>query len=181
MDRRACYGWATALKGTRPSQGSGGRPRLQRFTVATPTHASYCNLGRTSNLESTLMAALLISILAFTGFISLLTASFAYLLGMSWSADAIHRKNGDDAVLQRRRSRRRHVRRRARVITSQGNNRVSCRIVNLSNTGAMLASSQLHLCPEEFVLKPYFGKHRTCQGVWRKEPNVGVRFIADPR
>ena len=137
--------------------------------------------ARARSLDSTLMAALLISMFAFTGFIGLLAASFAYLLGISWSASAIERKNGDDAALQRRRSRRRRVRRRARVITPQGKNRVSCRIVNLSNTGAMLAFSQLHLCPEEFVLKPYFGKYRNCKVVWRKEPNLGVRFIADQR
>jgi hypothetical protein len=52
-----------------------------------------------------------------------------------------------------------------------------CRILDLSDTGALLAPMDVMLCPSEFVLKPDVGEPRNCEVRWRKPERLGVRFF----
>lgn len=52
-----------------------------------------------------------------------------------------------------------------------------CQILNLSDTGALIAPADIILCPKEFVLKPDAGAARNCEIVWRKGTQVAIRFV----
>jgi PilZ domain len=83
-------------------------------------------------------------------------------------------------VPQRRQSPRRRVRKRAVIVFEQGVYRVRCRILNLSDSGALLIPIDTTPLPKEFVLKPFIGKERNCEVVWRKATAFGVRFLGTP-
>ena len=78
---------------------------------------------------------------------------------------------------QRRQSPRRQVIKGALIIFKQGNCSMRCRILDLSDTGAMLAPTDIVLCPREFVLKPDVGESRNCEVKWRKPDRIGVQFL----
>jgi hypothetical protein len=77
----------------------------------------------------------------------------------------------------KRRSPRRRVLKRARIIFQHGHCSMGCQILNLSDTGALIVPADIILCPKEFVLKPDVGGARDCEVVWRKGTQVAVRFI----
>jgi hypothetical protein len=79
--------------------------------------------------------------------------------------------------IQRRQSPRRRVIKNAHIIFQQGHCSMRCRILDLSDTGAMLAPMDVLLCPREFVLKPDVGTPRDCEVMWRKSDSIGVRFF----
>lgn len=54
---------------------------------------------------------------------------------------------------------------------------MSCHILNVSETGAMLRPLEIALCPNKFVLRPRFDPVRDCEVVWRKDDVLGVRFV----
>jgi hypothetical protein len=87
--------------------------------------------------------------------------------------------NADDNIQQRenRRAPRRRVLKRARIVFQQGNCSMSCQILNISETGALILPADIFLCPKEFVLRPDVGDARNCEMVWRKGTQVAVRFI----
>jgi hypothetical protein len=78
---------------------------------------------------------------------------------------------------QRRQSPRRKVIKSALIVFQRGNCSMRCRILDLSDTGAMLAPLDALLCPSEFVLKPDVGEPRNCEVMWRKPDRLGVRFF----
>jgi hypothetical protein len=78
---------------------------------------------------------------------------------------------------QRRQSPRRQVIKGALIVFKQGNCSMRCRILDLSETGAMLAPIDILLCPREFVLKPDVGEPRNCEVRWRKADRLGVPFF----
>ena len=63
------------------------------------------------------------------------------------------------------------------IVFNDGHCSLGCRILNVSDTGALVMPSDLFLCPDEFVLKPTVGSPRDCEIVWRKSDRVGVRYI----
>lgn len=63
------------------------------------------------------------------------------------------------------------------IVFNDGHCTLGCRILNVSDTGALVMPSDLFLCPDEFVLKPKVGSPRDCEIVWRKNDRVGVRYI----
>lgn len=79
--------------------------------------------------------------------------------------------------LEKRRSSRRRVLKRARIVFQQGHCSMGCQILNLSDTGALIAPADIILCPKEFVLKPDVGDARNCEIVWRKGTQVAIRFV----
>jgi hypothetical protein len=72
---------------------------------------------------------------------------------------------------------RRQVLKSAMIVFNDGHCTLGCRILNVSDTGALVMPSDLFLCPDEFVLKPKVGSPRDCEIVWRKNDRVGVRYI----
>src|SRR5947199_6656426 len=105
------------------------------------------------------MSSLLIAALAFGAFAGLLAASLVYLHG----ADNPVRSGLalDDGAPHRRRSPRRPVRKRAFIVFQWGS--IGCRVLNLSQSGAMLAPNDALHCPREFVLKSRLGRERKCE------------------
>src|SRR3954469_6527795 len=61
------------------------------------------------------------------------------------------------AGIQRRQSSRRRVLKNALIVFEQGKCTMRSRILDVSDTGALLAPSDVLLCPKEFVLKPDVG------------------------
>jgi hypothetical protein len=78
---------------------------------------------------------------------------------------------------QRRQSPHRQVIKGALIVFQKGNCSMRCRILDLSETGAMLAPIDILLCPREFVLKPDVGEPRNCEVRWRKADRLGVPFF----
>ena len=83
----------------------------------------------------------------------------------------------DEPGAQRRQSPRRKVIKGALIVFQQGHCSMRCRILDLSDTGALLAPMDVLLCPREFVLKPDVGEPRNCEVMWRKSDRIGVRFF----
>ena len=65
----------------------------------------------------------------------------------------------------------------ATIVFKQGYSTMRCKILDLSGTGARLAPAHAPLCPSEFVLKCDVGPPRNCEVMWRKDTDLGVRFI----
>ena len=84
--------------------------------------------------------------------------------------------SGEPGV-QRRQSPRRKVMKGALIVFQQGQCSMRCRILDLSDTGALLAPADVFLCPTEFVLKPDVGEPRNCEVRWRKADRLGVQFF----
>lgn len=78
---------------------------------------------------------------------------------------------------ERRRSPRVRVLKNALIIFNRGQCSMPCHILNQSETGALIAPSDITLCPDEFVLRPLVGPARNCEVVFRKNTRVGVRFL----
>jgi hypothetical protein len=58
---------------------------------------------------------------------------------------------------------------------------VPCIISDVWETGARLATEHIDLLPNEFDLALNADIMRKCQVVWRKENEVGVKFIPAPK
>jgi hypothetical protein len=56
---------------------------------------------------------------------------------------------------------------------------MTCQILDLSETGALLRPLELALCPNKFVLKPRFDPSLECEVVWRKGEVLGVRALEE--
>ena len=78
---------------------------------------------------------------------------------------------------QRRQSPRRRVLKNALIIFQRGNCSMRCKILDVSDTGAMLAPVDVLLCPNEFILKPDVGEPQNCEVRWRKADKIGVMFF----
>jgi hypothetical protein len=66
----------------------------------------------------------------------------------------------------------------AQIIFRNGNCSMTCQILDIAETGALLRPLEMALCPNEFVLKPRFDPPRKCEVIWRKGGVVGVRFVS---
>ncbi len=91
--------------------------------------------------------------------------------------DALSRLS--DAPIERRGSPRQRVLVAAQIIFLSGYSSMSCRILDVSKTGALVQPADLVLCPNKFLLKPSSGASRYCEVMWRKGDRVGVRYIDD--
>jgi hypothetical protein len=78
----------------------------------------------------------------------------------------------------RRRHPRRPARKSALLVFRSGYCTMGCRILNLSEAGALLMPADIILCPDAFVLKPPVGPARECEVVWRKGTVLGVRYLS---
>ena len=69
----------------------------------------------------------------------------------------------------------------AQMIQSDGAELGSCRIINISRTGAQLETTLAPTMPEHFILLLSHNGwlRRQCVIVWRTEVAVGVEFIPD--
>ena len=81
------------------------------------------------------------------------------------------------APVQRRKSPRVRVLKLAHIVFQDGECTIRTRILDVSDTGAMLMPDEIFLCPKEFVLKPDAGVPRQCEVRWRRGTNMGVRFL----
>ena len=82
---------------------------------------------------------------------------------------------------ENRTNRRRSINHGARIAAADRREVQSCRIIDISGTGARLEVSQPEALPDEFILLlSHDGKlKRSCSVVWRRNKAVGVRFIVD--
>ena len=78
---------------------------------------------------------------------------------------------------QQRQNPRRRVLKNALIVFERGHCSMRCQILDVSETGALLAPMDVLLCPKEFVLKPDVGEARNCEVIWRKAHRIGVRFF----
>jgi hypothetical protein len=76
-----------------------------------------------------------------------------------------------------RRSPRRRVLKAALIVFRSGYCTMGCRILDTSDTGALLSPADILWCPREFVLKPQVGPSRDCEVVWWKYKTLGVRYL----
>jgi len=78
-------------------------------------------------------------------------------------------------------SKRRLINHGARIAALDGSELQSCRIIDLSGTGARLGVLQPEALPDQFLLLlSHDGKlQRICSVVWRREKAIGVQFIID--
>lgn len=83
----------------------------------------------------------------------------------------------DEGPTERRQSNRRRMLKRALIVFQGGHCTIKCHILNMSETGALLAPIDVMLCPSEFILKPDFGEPRTCEVVRRKGSTLAVHFV----
>ena len=83
----------------------------------------------------------------------------------------------DDSTHEKRRQQRDRVLRHARIIYSASSCTMDCIVMDLSENGARIKPSDMLLCPEEFTLRVPFGTSRDCEVVWRRNTEVGVRFM----
>ena len=79
--------------------------------------------------------------------------------------------------MQRRESPRVRVSKFAYIALQEGDRTIRTRILDESETGAMLTPDEISSCPKEFVLKPDAGVPRQCEVRWRRGSNMGVRFL----
>lgn len=63
------------------------------------------------------------------------------------------------------------------IVFRDGYRMMGCRILNTSDTGALLKPAIIASCPAKFVLKPRFAQHRDCEVVWRNGNVLGVRYL----
>ena len=77
----------------------------------------------------------------------------------------------------RRRSPRRRVLKAALIVFRSGYCTMGCRILDTTDTGALLMPADILWCPKEFVLKPQVGPSRDCDVVWCKNKVLGVRYL----
>lgn len=89
--------------------------------------------------------------------------------------DALSRLS--DAPIERRGSARQRVLIAAQIVFLNGHSSMSCRILDVSETGALVQPSDMVLCPNRFLLKPLSGEPQYCEVVWRKGDRIGVRYI----
>jgi hypothetical protein len=81
------------------------------------------------------------------------------------------------ANAERRRLQRRRALLGAQIIFRNGNCSMSCQILDITETGALLRPLEMTLCPNKFVLKPRFDPSRQCEVIWRKGAVLGARFV----
>jgi hypothetical protein len=80
-------------------------------------------------------------------------------------------------IVNRRCARRQRSILGAQIIFRNGGRAIGGQILNFSDTGALVRSNDLTLCPEKFVLKPRFEAPRECEVMWRKSEMLGVRYV----
>jgi hypothetical protein len=82
---------------------------------------------------------------------------------------------------ENRTNRRRSINHGARFVAADRSEVQSCRIIDISGTGARLEVSEPEALPDEFnLLLSHDGKlNRSCAVVWRRGKVIGVRFIVD--
>jgi hypothetical protein len=85
--------------------------------------------------------------------------------------------NPADSPPDRRSRQRRHVLKSALIVFRGGHCTMGCRVLNTSDSGALLMPADVILCPNEFVLKPLVGPPRDCEVVWRKGAMLGIRYL----
>ena len=83
----------------------------------------------------------------------------------------------EDASHDRRRGSRSRVSMAALIVFRDGFCTMGCRILNTSDTGALLKPGNIASCPTKFVLKPRFDPPRDCEVVWRNDKLLGVRYL----
>ena len=89
--------------------------------------------------------------------------------------DALSRLS--DTPIERRNSPRQRVLLAAQIIFLNGHSTLNCRILDVSETGALVQPADMVLCPNRFLLKPLSGVSQHCEVVWRKGDRIGVRYI----
>lgn len=58
---------------------------------------------------------------------------------------------------------------------------VPCTIADVSATGARLTTDHMDLLPDQFDLALNADVMRKCQVVWRRQNQVGVKFLPQPK
>ena len=60
-----------------------------------------------------------------------------------------------------------------------GRGEIRCRVLDVSDTGALLRLEHSLLCPSQFLLKPDLGPQRICAIVWTNGRMLAVRFVEE--
>ncbi len=79
----------------------------------------------------------------------------------------------------RRSGRRQDLRYAARIESLADGAEFPCTLIDISQTGARLATRDVSAIPDEFLLRLALGRQalRHCAVVWRDGSSLGVRFI----
>jgi hypothetical protein len=79
---------------------------------------------------------------------------------------------------ERRQSRRRKALKSALVVFKNGYCDIKCRILDFSESGALLQPADVVQVPNQFLLKPSMAPSRECEVVWRGRTTIGVRYCS---
>jgi hypothetical protein len=66
---------------------------------------------------------------------------------------------------------------KALIVFNNGHSSMQCQIIDSSDLGAKLTPADMFLCPREFVLRPQSSGPRQCVVMWRKDSQIGVRYV----
>jgi hypothetical protein len=66
---------------------------------------------------------------------------------------------------------------KALIVFNNGHSSMQCQIIDSSDLGAKLTLADMFLCPREFVLRPQSNGPRQCVVMWRKDSQIGVRYV----
>ena len=87
-----------------------------------------------------------------------------------------------DAQQEKRRGARRRVLKGAIVAYNNRRSTMSCTVRDISDTGARIRVEGSINAPDTFLLAIELdGLEADCEVVWRKSPDVAVRFVSPPR
>ena len=78
---------------------------------------------------------------------------------------------------ERRRSSRKQGLRSGRINYGRSGASMVCMVLDTSAGGARLIPADMHLCPSHFSLRIAGEPTRRCTVVWRKQKQLGVKFV----
>lgn len=108
-----------------------------------------------------------------TGAVSKMDRPIAYTAATDAGDATADPGHGQD----RRRTARHRALKSAQIIFNEGRCSMTCHVLDLSETGALLMVGDILICPDQFFLKPLSGPTRACEVVWRKGTRMGISFL----
>lgn len=78
---------------------------------------------------------------------------------------------------ERRLAQRQRTLKGGKIVVNNGFSTYDCTVRNLSDIGAKLTVASLVGIPETFQLAMDDGRRFNCETIWRKEGQIGVKFV----
>lgn len=64
-----------------------------------------------------------------------------------------------------------------KIVLNNGHSTFDCTVRNLSDAGAKLIVASIVGIPRTFVLAMDDGRRFSCESIWQKDGEIGVRFV----